>query len=322
MKKLKIFAILTFLLAGTVGLASCSRPAVSENDSSSGPIRLAAGSDPSYTPVFVAADQGFFKEQGLDVKYFTTEGGPTMTQAVTAGEADMAVQSDVTAMTLMASDDSLRSLGVFEYSDTYIKTVFRKGITSPKELKTMATLPGLFKLLTVRYLEHEGVDPSKVKLSEVSAPDIPTILKRGDADGTVIFEPWATRAAKESGGSIVGDISDFGKTYSQWLMTTDSWLKENESDAGKVLAALQQADEFIKKNPDKAANITEKAIKTPRSQTLELMKELKFNVRDLDDQDVAAMEDAAKYFVNEKSIPEAPDLNKQMLVGWWSKHKP
>jgi len=312
----------TVLLISAAGLTSCSRPGASDDGDAGGPIRIAAGSDPSYTPVYVAADQGFFEEQGVDVDYFTTEGGPTMTQAVTAGEAQMAVQSDTTATSLMANDDSLRALGVFESSDTYIKTVFGKGIESPKELKKMATLPGLFTLLTVRYLEDEGIDPSTVKMVDAAAPDIPTMLERGDVDGTVIFEPWATRAAKESGGSVVGDISDYGKTYTQWLVTTDSWLNANEEDAAGVLAALKQADEFIKENPDKAAEITEKAIKTPTDQTMTIMKELEFEVRDLEPKDVDEMKDAAEFFVEQDDISKVPDLDEQMLLGWWSKHRP
>lgn len=323
MKRTMKSAIACATLIVSVGLSGCSRPATNDagGDSADQTIRLAAGVDPSYTPVYVAASQGYFEDQGVDVEYVTTGGGPTMTQAVTAGEADMAVQSDTTATSLMANDPDLRALGVFEHSQTYIKTTLGEGVEGPEDIEKMATLPGLFELLTVRYLESNDIDPDSVEMVEVAPADIPTVLSRGDVDATVIFEPWATRAANQSGGRVTGNIGDFGMNYSQWLVTSSDWLSNNEEDAAKVLRALKQANEFIKANPQEAAEITEEAIEADPELTQTIMKELVFEVRDLSEEDVEAMRAAAEFFEESGNIAEVPDLEKQLLVGWWSEHK-
>jgi NitT/TauT family transport system substrate-binding protein len=283
-------------------------------------VRLATGVDPSFTPVYVAAEKGFFDEHGVTVEYVTTEGGPTMTQAVIAGEAQMATQSDATTVTLMASNGGLRALSVFEQSSTYIKVVLGKGVAKPSDIKKMAVVPGLMALATDRYLESENIDVGAVEHVTATPPDTPTLLERGDVDAAVIYEPWATRAAAQSGGSVVGDIGDFGLSYAQWLVTDEKWLSQNQEAAAGVVAAIEEAGAYATEHPEEAAQITEKAIKIPQDQTLAIMKELEFVTRDFTDADLEQARDAATFFADQGAIKSEPDLDTQILKGWYGEH--
>jgi len=283
-------------------------------------VRLATGVDPSFTPVYVAAEKGLFAKHGVDVEYVTTEGGPTMTQAVIAGEAQVATQSDATTLTLMAANPGLRALVPFESSSTYIKVVFGKGVKKPQDIKKMGAIPGVATLATVRYLESKGIKPDTVDLVEATPPDVPTLLKRGDIDATVIYEPWATRAAKESGGSVVGDIGDFGLSYSQWLVTDEKWLGANQQAAAGVAAAIEEANKYVTEHPQDAAAITEKAIKIPQAQTLGILRELKFSMQDFTDADLAQAKQSADFFVQRGTIKSTPDIGTNVLRGWYTEH--
>lgn len=307
------------LLALTGGaLAACSPSASS--DGLKPVVRLATGVDPSFTPVYVAAAKGFFDDHDVNVEYITTEGGPTMTQAVIAGEAEIATQSDGTTVTLMASNPGLRAIAAFEQSSTYIKVAFGEGISDPSQITKMGAIPGIATLATVRYLESVGVDPDSVELVEATPPDIPTLLERGDIDASVVYEPWATRAAEQSGGEIVGDIGDFDLSYSQWLVADEKWLSEHEEEAAGVVAAIGDANEFIKENPEEAAEITEDAIKTPQDQTLDIMQDLEFGARDFTDAELAQAKESAQFFVDQGVIEAVPDLDGQVLTGWYAEH--
>ncbi|HEX6360633.1 ABC transporter substrate-binding protein [Actinophytocola sp.] len=278
-------------------------------------VRIATGVDPSFTPVYVAAEKGFFDKHGVTVEYITTEGGPTMTQAVIAGEAQMATQSDATTVTLMASNAGLRALSVFEQSSTYIKVVYGKDVKTPKKV---GVVPGLMALATDRYLKSKNIDG--VEKVTATPPDIPTLLERGDIDAAVIYEPWASRAAEQSGGSIVGDIGDFGLSYAQWLVADEKWLSQNEKAAAGVVAAIEEAGAYATKNPDEAAQITEKAIKIPKDQALDITSELEFVTRDFTDADLDQAKAAATFFVDSGAIKSAPDVGKQVLKGWYTEH--
>jgi NitT/TauT family transport system substrate-binding protein len=297
-------------------LAACS-PAAS--DSGMKPVvRIATGVDPSFTPVYVAAEKGFFDKHGVTVEYVTTEGGPTMTQAVIAGEAQMSTQSDATTITLMAANSGLRALSVFEQSSTYIKVVFGKGVTKPSDIKKMGVVPGLMALATDRYLRSENVNG--VEKVQATPPDIPTLLERGDIDAAVIYEPWASRAASQAGGKVVGNIGDFGLSYAQWLVTDEKWLSKNADAAADVVAAIEEAGDYATKHPDEAAQITEKAIKIPKAQALDITREIQFTTRDFTDADLEQARGAATFFVDQGAIKSAPDLDTQVLKGWYAKH--
>jgi NitT/TauT family transport system substrate-binding protein len=280
-------------------------------------VTIATGVDPSYSPIYVAKEKGFFEDHGVDVEYVTTEGGPAPTQALIAGQAQMATQSDATTLTLMGANPGLRALASFEESSTYIKVVFGKGITDPSQITKMAAVPGVATLATVRYLESVGVDPDDVELVSATPPDVPTLMQRGDVDGTVIYEPWASRAAEESGGEIVGSIGDFDFSYSQWMVTDEKWLADNQDAAAGVLAAIADADAFIVDDPEEAAEITEDAIKVPADQTTTIFEDLEFTVRGITDADVTQAKDSAQFFVDSGAVESLPDFDSQILLGWY-----
>lgn len=311
-------AIAAVVAVSALALTACG--GASDGSSGGEPVRLATGVDPSYSAIYVAEAEGYFEDHGVDVEVLKLEGGPAMAQAVTAGQADMGTQSDATTTTMMATDPNLRALADFQHSDTYIKVVWGPDVEEAADITKLATLPGIMTLATVRYLESEGVDPDSVELATASPPDVPVMVQRGDVDGTVIYEPWATRTAEEADGQIVGSIGDFGVSYAQWLITDAEWLADHESEAAKVLAAIKDANDFIRENPEEAQQIVEDAIKIPADQTAEIMQDLVFETRDIDDAALQRSKDTAQFFVDNGTMKSMPDLDKQILTGWFSAH--
>ena len=283
-------------------------------------VRLATGVDPSYTAIYVAEQEGFFEDHGVDVEVQKLEGGPAMAQAVIAGQSDMGTQSDGTTATQMATDPDLRAIADFQHSDTYIKVVWGPGVEDASDIKKLATLPGIMTLATVRYLESQDVDPDTVELVSASPPDVPTMLNRGDVDGTVIYEPWATRSAEEAGGEVVGSIGDFDVNYAQWLITDANWLEDHESEAAKVLAAIKDANDFIRDNPEEAQKIVEDAIRIPAEQTAAIMEDLVFETRDIDAEALERTKETSQFFVDTGVMEKMPNLDEQILVDWMSEH--
>lgn len=319
LKRIRLAGVVAFAAGSAMVLAACGSGGSSGSDG--GVVRLATGVDPSYGPIYIAQQKGYFKEHGVDVKVSILEGGPAMAQAVIAGQADMGTQSDATTVTQMASSTDLVGLMDFGHSNSFIKVAWGPKVKSPSDIKKLATLPGIMTLATVRYLESKGIDPKSVEQVTANPPDVPIMLKRGDVDATVIYEPWATRAAQESGGKIVGNIGDFGVSYSQWLIASNKWLDGHEKQAADVAAAIDEANTFIKENPEEADQIIAKAIKLPVDQTATLMKDLIIESRDIDANALATEKKTAQFFVDNGTLKAMPDLDKQVLVGWWSAHK-
>jgi NitT/TauT family transport system substrate-binding protein len=323
MKRLKPgVSVLAVVVGLSMALSACSSGKSSGGDNSNDAVvRIATGVDASYAPVYVAAERGLFKKHGVKVEYITTEGGPAAGQAVIAGTADIATLSDGTSVTLMGQDEKLNAFAVLEESSRYIKIVMRKGISSPDQIKNIASIPGIIQMATTRYLEHAGIDPKSVKFITATPPDVPTLMQRKDIDASIISEPWASRTAA-AGGEITGDIGDFGMKYAQWLLADASWLKNNASAAAKVRAALAEANELVSSDPQAVAKITEEAVQVPKDLTISLLPEITFKLRDLTDDDVARAKATAEFFVGAGAMKAVPALKDRVLTAWSESNKP
>ncbi|WP_160165851.1 ABC transporter substrate-binding protein [Actinoplanes sp. OR16] len=306
-------------LVGTLLLAGCSRPAAQAEAEASSKVRIAVGVDAAYAPFYLAKQEGLFTKAGLDVELTQTEGGAAITNAVIAGVAQLAASSDATIVTLMAKTPDLRAVAVFQESSKYLKVVLGKGITDASQIKTMAVAPGLVTLAAARYLESKKIDRASVKFVTASAPDFPALLGKGDVDAYVVYEPWISRGV-EQGGTVHESIGDYGMKYVQWIDADQKWLAGNTELAGKVVKVIAEAADIAAKEPQRAADATQKEIKIAAEETLKSIGQITFGVRDLTDADVTGAKSTADFFLQEKLIATAPNLDEQLLKNWYSQN--
>ncbi|MBC9713221.1 ABC transporter substrate-binding protein [Streptomyces sp. TRM66268-LWL] len=282
-------------------------------------VRIALGVDASYAPLYLAAQRGMFEKAGLDVQLMQVEGGPAAAQAVTAGTAQISANADSTALPQMVSNPRLRALGAFQSSDRYLKVVLRKGLTSPRQIKTMGSIQGLGLYATHEYLRHHGIDPASVKILQSAPQEIPTMLQRGDIDGYILFDPWVSKGV-DAGGRIAGSIGDFGVTYVQWLLTDEKWLKENQELAGKIFKVVAEADRLVTEDPHAAALAAHEQAQLPVAGTERAIGEISFEARALTSADVTSSRRIADFLLEQKLIKQAPDLDTVLLRGWYDRH--
>jgi NitT/TauT family transport system substrate-binding protein len=197
--------------------------------------------------------------------------------------------------------------------------VLRKGITDPQQIKKMAVSPGLLTYSAVRYLQSKGIDPSGVTLVKAGPPDFPTLLNKSEVDAYVVFEPWATKGV-EAGGRITETIGDFGVRYVQWIDADQKWLDQNTALAAKIVKVLADACEIVTTQPQRAAEATEKEVKIPAEQTVKVLPEITYAVRDISDDDVANSRKLLEFYQQEKLVAAAPDLDRALLKGWYTKN--
>ncbi|MER5434146.1 ABC transporter substrate-binding protein [Streptomyces sp. NPDC002588] len=315
-------AALTAACAALALTAACTAGSTDSTGVSSAgkpTVRVALGVDASYAPFYLAEERGLFEKAGVNVELVQTEGGPAAAQAVSAGTAQISANADSTALPLMVTNPDLRALGVFQSSDSYLKVVLRKGVTSPKKIRTMASIGGLGLYATHEYLRHNGIDPKSVKILQSSPPEMPGMLERGSIDGYILFDPWVSKGVA-GGGHIAGRIGDFGVGYAQWLLTDQKWLKDNEAVAGKVFKAVAEADRLVTEDPAAAAKASEKQAKLPVAQTRQVLPEITFATRGIDDSDVTSSQKIVDFLLAQKLIKKSPDLDTVLLKGWYGQH--
>lgn len=312
-----LVTLLALLLATACGAGTTDSAGTAGGGSPT--VRIALGVDASYAPLYLAAQRGMFEKAGLDVRLTKVEGGPAAAQAVTAGTAQLSANADSTALPQMVSNPRLHALGAFQSSGRYLKVVLRKGITSPRQIKTMASIQGIGLYATHEYLRHHDIDPDSVKIQQGAPQEIPTMLERGDVDGYILFDPWVSKGVA-AGGHLAGTIGDFGVTYVQWLLADEKWLKENQKLAGKIFKVVAEADRLVTKDPHAGALAAHKQAQLPVAATEKAIGEISFKARALTSADVTSSRRIVDFLREQNLIKSAPDLNSVLLRGWYERY--
>lgn len=111
--------------------------------------------------------------------------------------------------------------------------VVRDGIKTPQDLvgKKIAVpfvSTGHYSLLSA--LKHWQIEPSQVQILNLAPPAIIAAWKRGDIDGTYVWDP-ALGVAKENGKVLItsGELSELGApTFDAWIVRKDFAEKHPE----------------------------------------------------------------------------------------------
>lgn len=197
----------------------------------------------------VAVDQGFFRQEGLDVKFVQMRTAaliPALTNA----------HIDYTMSFLPPIDSALKGLpvqmaGVFvDRSLHYLVT--RATIKSPADLrgKTFAInavdLNGSTGLVFQATMRHFGYEINKdVKwISAADSPALFAMVQQGLADATFLVPPWPQKA-RAAGMNILLRAGDIYSAPLAGLSTQKRTLKENPEQVRRVLRALIRATRFV-----------------------------------------------------------------------------
>src|SRR5262245_57961259 len=157
-------------------------------------------------PSLVAAQQGFFKEEGLDVDIKPVARGSLAVEAIVAGSMQFAEVSDVVLFSAVDKGIPLVAIGAGSRGFTG-KMV---GAPSLGPVKSLADLKGkrigiqvgtgvhgVFLIL----LQKEGLSESDFRISNLRVTDMPTAMaSQGTFDAVFGWDPMMTRIVQSGNG--------------------------------------------------------------------------------------------------------------------------
>ncbi len=223
------------------------------------------------TPAFVAVENGFWTQQGLDVKLKLTSSGRQVTQALKAGEAQLGHAAlSTTVASARAGGNMLKGVIPYYNAAEYVAKaggralIGRKdrgiGANNPKSMegKKIAHLTGSTNEVYMReWFRKHGLDISKSQLVSVPVENMPITIVQGQVDAIAPWEPYTAQAVRELGANAVvvsrgeaGLVTDLIGVVAQ-----EDWIKQNPEILEKFSTGIAQAAQFIRKNPKAAAEI-------------------------------------------------------------------
>ena len=220
-----------------------------------------------YAPQYVAIEEGYFAEEGLDLTLVTGFGADKVLTALISGEADigfMGAEASIYAYQEGATDPAVNFAQLTQRAGNFL--VARKEMTDFKweDLKGEKVLGGrkggMPEMVFEYILRKNGLDPQKDLTIDQSIDFGSTAAAfTGDAsaDFTVEFEPSATALEKEGAGYVVASLGvDSGYVpYTSYSAKT-SYMEKNPGVIQKFTNALQKGMEYVQSHtPEEIAKV-------------------------------------------------------------------
>ena len=220
-----------------------------------------------YAPQYVAIEEGYFSEEGLDLTLITGFGADKVLTALISGEADigfMGAEASIYAYQEGATDPVVNFAQLTQRAGNFL--VAREEMPDFKweDLKGRKVLGGrkggMPEMVFEYILKNHNIDPATdLEIDQSIDFGSTAAAFTGDmsADFTVEFEPSATALEKEGKGYVVASLGvDSGYVpYTSYSAKT-SFLNENPQIIQSFTNALQKGMDYVQSHsPEEIAQV-------------------------------------------------------------------
>ncbi|MFT4263549.1 MAG: ABC transporter substrate-binding protein [Nocardioides sp.] len=255
-------AVLGLALALPLAFAGCGGS--DGGDSADGTTSISVGVIPiiDVAPIYLGVKQGFFSDEGLDLKLTTAQGGAAIVPGVTSGQFQFGFSNAVSLMLAQSKgiDLDIVAAGVASTGKDGedfggIVVPADSAIASAKDLagKKVAvnTLSNINTVTTNAAVTADGGDPSSIDYVELGFPDALAAVKSGDVDAAQLVEPFLT-AALNAGDKLVS--SNYVATapdlqFADYFTSAD-YAKDHADVVTRFTTAMNKSLDYAQQNPD------------------------------------------------------------------------
>lgn len=246
------FIILILIIVGIVVVNN------NENKSENTTIRLAEVTHSAfYAPLYVAIENGYFKEEGIDLDVILTPGADKVASAVLSNTVDIGLAGSESAIYIYTGGEEdylVTFAGLtkrdgqfiiardcakdFELTDLYGKEILvgRKG--------------GMPSVNFLNAMKNAGLDVNKINVNyAIDFASLSGSFIGGVGDYVDLFEPTATSLVKQGGYCIVASIGELsGEVPYTAFYARQSYLDNNKEVLKKFTKAISKGLEFVQNN--------------------------------------------------------------------------
>lgn len=243
------------VLAAALFIYDCS----GEKSPYTGPVEkvtLAAYAGDTGALVYIAENQGYFKDNGLKVNIKDYEAGKLATDALLAGEADIATASEFVFVTHSFNKPNLRTLATIATARV-IELIARMdhGIKKPEDLKGKKigiTQKSMGEFCLGRWLTFNGLTIGDAEIVDLKPSELVDAIANGHIDAALTWDPNVYNIKRMLGENAASWPGQSGQDFFFILITTEGWIKNHPSAAKRFLKAIVQAEYYIMNNHNQA----------------------------------------------------------------------
>ncbi len=214
-----------------------------------------------YAPQYVAINQGFFKENGIDIELSTGQGADAVMTAVLSNQCDIGFAGPEASIYVYNE-------GKEDYCQVFAQMTKKDGSFlvarndtdnfSWQDLKGKTVIPGRkggVPYMTFEYvLRKNGLNPSTdlVLDDSIKFDLMAGAFSSGNADYVTLFEPTASATEEQGKGYIVASVGEAsGEIPYTAYFAKKSYIANNEDTIQKFTNAIYKGQKWVKEHSSK-----------------------------------------------------------------------
>ncbi|MEW5743945.1 MAG: ABC transporter substrate-binding protein [Nitrospirota bacterium] len=266
-RPLRTARIIAALLLGAAFLAGCDQGSRRPGGAAREQVTFAVVPLPLSAPVYVAAEKGYFRDEGLNVTLAAYSSGKEALTAVIAGTAAFGVTAETPVVYAVLQGAAVSVIATIAETDSSTKIVARKdrGIHAPEDLrgKRIGVTSGTNnEFFLYSFLLFNEMSSREVRTVDIGADQIPGALLRGEVDAVSIWEPHVSVLEEKLGDKALVFHSKALYVMSWNVVSRQELVARSPGTVRKILHALSRAEELIAANGEEARKITASAAGT------------------------------------------------------------
>lgn len=231
-----------------LGLTGCASGAASSEQAAGDTIRMGTQPWLGYGQWYVAEDQGFFADRGIDVKLSSFNADADVNAALAAGRLDMANVGAQAPLQFIEEGVDVSIVMLLDSATEADAIIAGEGVTSVEDLagkKVGFERGATSEILLAEALETAGMSFDDIETVELSADKVAPTLMSGSIDAGVTYEPYISEALSAGKGiETVTTAGEYPGLITDVLVVRNDVLEQRPDEVREVLAAWDDAVAF------------------------------------------------------------------------------
>jgi len=307
--------------------------AVPAHDQDNPEVKLGVQPWLGYGPWWIAEEQGYFADHGLDVEVIDFTWDQDMNAALASGRLDVEAAATNTLIALLNQGVDAQAFLLLDASYEADAIIAHTDIQSIEDLagREVAYELGATSDLLLNYaLNEAGMSVEDIEPVPIAAADVGVALIAGQGDVAVTYEPYISAALRDRDEyAVLYTAAERPGLISDVMIARREYIEQNPEIIESLALAWDDAITFLRENPDEGGQIIADAVGSPLEEFQVAFEGVQ--VFDLEENAVQFSGDFLETFVtvgeimmllNPDEITEVPDPADALAVDYLEAYLP